>query len=94
MRKGIAEGYGAVPFDTEVLEDLKRKGYKYVQIKGLTIDRRYDYIAPHLMVLMPMNELPSDPGKKDIYEPIGSAILAQWAMEEDEHFKVMIAYES
>lgn len=92
MRKGIAEGYGAVPFDMQTLEDLERKGYKYVQLKGLTMDKHYDYIEPHLMVLVPLKELPSDPNQKDIYEPIRSCILAQWAREKNEHFKIVIAH--
>lgn len=93
MRKGVAEGLGAVPFDVRVLADLERKGYKYVQIKGLTMDRRYDYMAPHLLVLVPLKELPADQTQKDIYEPIGSRILAQWAKERNEHFEMVIAPE-
>lgn len=91
MRKGLAEGYGAVSYDAKALANLEKKGYRYVQIKGLTVDKHYDYIAPHFLVLVPLKELPSDPNQKDIYEPIGSALLAQWAGEMNEHFKVVIA---
>ena len=94
MRKGITEGYDTIPFDNNVLQDLKTRGYKYVQIKGLTADKHNDYIVPHFVVLVPVIELPLDLDKKDIYEPVGSAILTQWATETDEHFKVVIAYPS
>ena len=94
MRKGIAEGQGAQRFDVKTLEGLERKGYKYVQIKGLTKDKYYDYIEPHFLVLVPIKELPSDPNQKDIYEPIGSPILQQWAKETDERLEIVIAHTS
>ena len=90
MRKGIAEGQGAMRFDLKTLAKLEGRGYKYVQIKGLTVDKHYDYIEPRFMVLMPLKELPADPDKKDIYEPIESKILQQWAREENDHFEVVI----
>jgi hypothetical protein len=94
MRKGITQSYGAVPFDAKMLEILEREGYKYVQIKGLTTEKRYDYLAPHFLLLVPLKELPVDPREKDIYEPIPSPILEQWARESDDHFKIIIAHQS
>ncbi len=91
MRKGIAEGQGAIRFSIKALEILETKGYKYVQIKGLTTDKYYDYIEPHFLVLVPIKELPSDPNQKDIYEPIRSPILEQWAKETDERIEIVIA---
>jgi hypothetical protein len=64
MRKGTTEGYGAMPFDNNVLQDLKTSGYMYVQIKGLTADKHYDYIALHFAVLVSENELPLNMDKK------------------------------
>lgn len=91
MRKGIFEGQFTFHFDLNVLEELQSKGYKYVQIKGLTVDMHYDYINPHFIVLVPIKELPSDQGKKDIYEPIESEILQQWAKENNNHVEIVVA---
>lgn len=91
MRKGIAECKSNDHYRVDVLKNLEDKGYKYVQIKGLTMDKHYDYIEPHTMVLVPLKELPTDPAQKDIYEPIESDLLKQWASESSEHFQIMIA---
>ena len=91
MRNGFLESHGAVRLEANMLEALQRKGYKYVQIKGLTTDKRYDYLSPHILLLVPMKVLPADPREKDIYEPIPSSILEQWAAEQDEHCKIFIA---
>jgi predicted RNA binding protein YcfA (HicA-like mRNA interferase family) len=91
MRKGLAQGQSVTHFDSAALKKLEKNGYKYVQIKGLTVDKHFDYIEPHFMVLVPLKELPLDQDKKDIYEPILSEILQQWAIEKDEHFEVVIA---
>jgi hypothetical protein len=63
----------------QALEDLKKKGFKYVIINGFTHDRRPDYIEPHYFVLEPVVQLPDDVNKKGIYEPIESPLLAEWA---------------
>ena len=94
MRKGMRQSHGAVQFDVNILKALKKDGYKYVQIKGLTTDKRYDYLAPRLLLLVPLKELPADQREKDIYEPIPSPILEQWATESDDHFKIVIAHPS
>jgi len=92
MRKGIADSMGAhTPLNEKSLSLLEMKGYKYVQVKGLTTDLHYDYVEPSMMILIPLKELPSDPGKKDIYAPIGSDILRQWITENDDRFEVMIS---
>ena len=90
MRKGIAEGQSNIHFDLKTLKDLQKKGYKYVQVKGLTTDKHYDYTDPQIIVLVPLKELSSDPNKKDIYEPIESEILEQWATETDDNFEIVI----
>ena len=82
MRKGIAESRMAnTQLSLKALQALEQKGYKYVQIKGLTADKHYDYVEPYYWLLVPMKELPVDPTKRDIYEPINSDILKQWAMD-------------
>ncbi len=92
MRKGIAEARSAtIEFNRKALDQLQSKGYKFVQVKGLTVDKHYDYVEPHFLVLVPMKELPTDPFKRDIYEPIGSDLLYQWASEENEYPEIVIA---
>ncbi len=92
MRKGIAEGQAATtPFTLKSLRKIEDAGYKYVQVKGLTADKHFDYIEPHVMILVPMRELPTDQDKKDIYEPVASKLLQQWAAEEDERFPIVVA---
>jgi hypothetical protein len=82
MRKGITEAKNATTeLSLSALDVLKKKGFKYVQIKGLTADKHYEYVEPYYWVLVPMKELPVDPTKRDIYEPINSTILKQWAEE-------------
>ena len=90
MRNGIMENQGTVRFEARMLADLEKQGYKYVQIKGLTTDKRCDYLSPHFLILVPLKELPADQRDKDIYEPIPSTILEQWAKEADDHFKIYI----
>ena len=94
MRKGFKQSHGAVQVDANMLEALEREGYKYVQIKGLSTDKRFDYLAPRFLLLVPLKELPTDPRDKDIYEPLPSPILEQWAKEADDHLKIVIVYPS
>jgi hypothetical protein len=92
MRKGIAEGQAATtPLTLTSLRKIEDQGYKYVQVKGLTADKHFDYIEPHVLILVPIKELPSEQDKKDIYEPVPSKLLQKWATEEDEHFPIMLA---
>lgn len=91
MRKAMKETEGTRPLTTDALDQLQRQGYRYVQIKGMTLDRHYDYIEPQLMVLVPMRELSADPLKRDIYEPINSELLYRWAGEPQEHTQMLIA---
>ncbi|HLZ87482.1 MAG TPA: hypothetical protein VKQ52_09590 [Puia sp.] len=65
------------------LQELKDLGFRFVLIKGYTIDRRSDYIELNHFTLVPVKELPEDPGQKEIYEPIESEILLEWASSPD-----------
>lgn len=92
MRKGIAEAKAAtIEFSIKALDLLQSKGFKFVQIKGLTMDKHYDYVEPHYLVLVPYRELPTDPLKRDIFEPIKSELLYQWATEKNEFPEIIIA---
>ncbi|HTE12107.1 MAG TPA: hypothetical protein VK645_14080 [Chitinophagaceae bacterium] len=92
MRKGIAAGRsGTVEFNVKALDNLQRKGYKFVHVIGLTADNHYDYTDPDFLLLVPLKELPTDPQKRDIYEPIKSELLYKWAAEVNEHPRIVIA---
>ncbi|HTI90205.1 MAG TPA: hypothetical protein VL727_06420 [Puia sp.] len=72
------------------LQSLKDSGFRFVLIKGYTTDRRQDYIELNYFTLVPVKDLPDDPNKKEIYEPIDSTILREWALSPDEGLKVII----
>jgi len=92
MRKGNAEAkFGTIVFNLKSLNKLKLMGYKYVQVKGLTVDRHYDYIEPHFLMLIPFKELSTENTDNGIYEPIESDLLFQWAAEANEFTEILIA---
>ena len=92
MRKGISEGRaGTIEFNAKALDSLQSRGYKFVHVIGLTVDNHYDYTDPQLLVLVPLKELPTDPEKKGIYEPLKSDLLYRWAAEINEHPRIVIA---
>src|SRR5882757_10904309 len=75
------------------LQQLKDSGFRFVLIKGYTTDRRIDYIEVNYFTLVPVKDLPEDPNKKEIYEPIDSEILMEWASFPDHGAKVVIETE-
>ncbi len=92
MRKGITDTkLGTTAFTANALDKLQSQGYKFVQIRGLTIDRHYDYVEPHFLLLVPYKELPTQQASLDIYEPIKSELLYKWAAEKNEHLEIVIA---
>ena len=92
MRKGTADGQLATtPLSVRALKILEDKGFKFVLVKGLTPDNHYDYIEPHFLLLQPIRELPPEQSNKDIYEPIGSDLLKQWANDINSATEVFIS---
>ncbi len=82
MRKGLKEVLGGtVNYTQKTLDDLKRTGYQFFQIKGLTIDRHFDYTEPYYILLVPIKALPENQAEKDIYEPINSKIFKNGLMK-------------
>ena len=63
------------PLTSEALDSLQKKGYKYLQVQGFTMDHHAEYVDPHYLMLIPMKELPTDQAKMDIYEPINSELI-------------------
>lgn len=80
-----------IPFTTKTLELMVKKGFKYVQVKGFSSDKHYDYVEPHYLILFPMKELPTDQDQKDIYEPTASKMLQQWAKEDSYGVQVLVS---
>lgn len=92
MRKSISESNGqTIPLTLKALESLEEKGFQYVQVKAFTSDRHFDYVDPSMFIMFPLRELPTDPLKKDIYEPINSELLKAWASEENDMTKFRIS---
>ena len=92
MRKNVAEGSRhTVPMTISVLQALEKKGFQYVQVKGFTSDKHFDYVEPKIFIMVPMKELPTDQVLKDIYEPINSELLKKWALEKDDMTQFRVA---
>jgi hypothetical protein len=92
MRKGISAAMKAnTLLSAKALDKLQQKGFRFVQVMGLTMDKHFDYMEPSFMLLVPMRELPTNPLDRDIYEPTDSELLYQWAAEKDGHLQVFIA---
>ena len=73
----------AIRLTLQGLQELKDLGFRFVLIKGYTLDRRSDYIELNHFILVPVKQLPEDPAQKEIYEPIESEILLDWASSPD-----------
>ena len=92
MRKGASDGQSVnIQLTLESLLNLENSGYKFVQVKGLTMDRHYDYVEPHCIVLVPLKELPTAQINKDIYEPVDSALLREWATDKNDTTQILIS---
>ena len=92
MRKHLSEGTRqTIPLTQIALKALENKGYRYVQVKAFGSDKRFDYIDPRIFIMVPIKELPEDQISKEIYEPIGSDLLKQWAEEVDDMTEFLIA---
>jgi hypothetical protein len=82
---------GNIHLSVQALKDLYKKGYQFVQVKGLNEDNEFDYVEPHYLVLVPIKELPKDQRRKDIYEPVMSDLLIQMANEQSSFTEVLIS---
>jgi hypothetical protein len=75
----------------QLLQELKARGFLFVQVKAVRKDKRADYIEPHFLLLLPVKELPKNQEQKEIYEPTDSKLLAAWAGSENEGIEVLVA---
>lgn len=74
----------------EHLKKLKNSGYRYVQIRSYTSDRREDYMAPDYYVLTPIKDFSDNPDNMEIYESINSPILKYWSRLTDDELIVLV----
>lgn len=92
MKNETKENFGTTaPFTIAALETLKNKGFRYVQVKGFTSDKRLDYMEPRYLVLIPLKELPVDGSTIEIYEPINSKLLLEWANQPRDRMEILIS---
>ncbi|MBS1600740.1 MAG: hypothetical protein JST75_21145 [Bacteroidetes bacterium] len=92
MKNETEEDFGSsLKLTRPLLQKLKDRGFRYVQVMGFTSDRRLDYMEPRFLLLVPIMELSDDPAKQEIYEPINSKILEDWANSPDEGIEILIS---
>ena len=92
MKNETAEKFeSTVRLTLEQLQKLKDRGFRYVLVKGFTTDGRLDYMEPRFLLLVPIKELSDDPAEKEIYEPIDSKILIDWANSPYDGVAVFVA---
>lgn len=77
----------------QTLQELKDKGYQYVIVKGYTPDRRLDHIQLNHFILVPVKQLPTEPGEKEIYAPIDSEVLLDWVSDVNPTFEAYIEFD-
>jgi len=89
----MAQSKSTVRLTAQTLQQLKDKGFQFVIVKGYTPDRRLDHIQLNHFILTPVVELPTEPGEKEIYAPIDSEVLADWADTSDGSFEAYIEFD-
>ncbi|MEP7254478.1 MAG: hypothetical protein ABI666_01815 [Ferruginibacter sp.] len=68
----------------KALDDLKEKGYKYLQVQGFTMDHHPEYIEPYYLMLVPVKSLTANKAAMDVYEEISGETIINWAKRSDD----------
>jgi len=71
-------------FTVPVLQKLRSKGYRFIQVEGVTTTGNVDHIVGNYIVLTPFHQLPEEAGVIEVYESIESPIMQQWAESGDQ----------
>lgn len=71
------------PLSFEALAKLRKKGYRYLQVQGFTLDHHPEYVEPHYLMLVPIKELSASGEKMGIYEDINSELIKEWVQSAD-----------
>ncbi|HWB93924.1 MAG TPA: hypothetical protein VG605_18850 [Puia sp.] len=88
----MADNNRATRLTKRSLQQLKASGYQYVLIKGYSLSRKVDYIELNSFMLTPVRELPEDPADKEIFAPVDSEILLQWASADSHGVEAYIEF--
>ena len=89
----MADNKKPVKLTPKTLQQLKDKGYQYVLIKGYSLSKKADWIELNSFQLTPVKELPEDPALKEIYAPLDSEILLEWAVGGEPNVQAFITTE-
>ena len=68
----------------DALNQLKEKGYQYLQIQGFTMDHHPEYIEPYYLMLVPVKSLTANKAAMDVYEEISGETIINWAKRSDD----------
>jgi hypothetical protein len=79
------------PFTAALRLQLQKDGFKYVQVKGYSGDRRLDYIGTSLVILIPIRYLAENGMGSGIYESLDSPLLDLWVVD-DSGVKIFVCY--
>ena len=82
----------SVRLTDQVLQELKARGFQYVLVKGYTPERGQHHIQLNHIIIVPVVQLPTEPGEKEIYALIDSEILSDWANCSDAGLEVYIEF--
>ena len=74
----------------ESLQVLRELGFRHVLVVEYAPERYSGHIGLNRFKLVPVKELPEEPGKKGIYAPIDSEILDDWASQPDDGIEAFI----
>ena len=66
------------------LDQLKEKGYQYLQVQGFTMDHHPEYIEPYYLMLVPVKSLTANKAPMDVYEKISGETIINWAKRSDD----------
>lgn len=86
----MKDGKAGSRLTKQKLQELKDLGYQYVLVKGYSAERSANFIELNHFTLLPVKQLPEDPNEKDIFAPIDSEILLEWASSGDDGIEAFI----
>ena len=73
-----------VTLTVDALDQLKEKGYQYLQVQGFTMDHHPEYIEPYYLMLVPVKSLTANKATMDVYEEISGETIINWAKRSDD----------
>lgn len=89
----MAKNKSRIRLTNRTLQALKDNGYQFVLVKGYGFNQHPDYLQLNYFTLVPVKTLPQEPGEKEIYAPIDSEVLTEWANSPDNELEAYIQLE-